>query len=176
MKNSFIYHGGGPLKGKNSSGGGGSSSTRLYLLNYGTNASIGVNTMVNPPSESGVYASTGQGYYIGANAHIKEFHVNFSRFTSFNSSHDLTLQLKSLTADGTHASILNSSATGTNLYNLVTTFPNTSGAFRYFRGNADTGLDIAITAGKMLFITCCQKVVQSATGVSCWVLLEKDAT
>lgn len=174
MSISFIYHGGGPLKSGFSAGGGSSGGASRYTLNYGTSGAITVNKMVVPPSEAGLYASTGMGYYIGANSHIKEFHVCFSRFTSFSAVDTITLQLKHLTADGTRNSVLSSAGSGTNLYNLVTTFPDTTGGFRYFMGNANIALDIAIVAGEMLFITCCSKSVSSATGVSCWVLLERD--
>jgi hypothetical protein len=145
---------------------------KRYTLCFGTGGALGVESFIPATTGGTTWASNGVGHYIKNASKIIAWGIQIPKYVSYNSAHYCRFQLKTIVSDGSRASDI-TSASGTNLKNYDFTFPNTSGAYRFYIGKGETGVSYTLNAGEMLFVVICAMDVNAVLGAAIWVLCEE---
>ena len=174
-RNSLIYHGGGHFRNTFAGGnGGGGSGKETYSLSYGNATGISTPEFINASNDISGYPCSGMGHYIPVDSTIISNGALCTRYTSFNDGDTLTLRIRYHNpADGSKSSCQTANA-GTLLGDIVVTFPDTGGGFRYYCGAGAHGLSMAVPADSMLYVYAAIKEVSTVTGVVVWFNMEVD--
>lgn len=142
-----------------------------YFLHYGTGAALGVETFIPSTTAGTMPGAVGIGHYIRANAVIKSMTMLIPKFISYDPTHYVRFQIKTLVADGSRVADI-TSASGINLLNYDFVFPNTSGSYRYYIGKRTTGYNLPVNQGEMVFMVICSMTVNTALGAC--IMLEVE--
>ncbi len=172
MKNSFIYHGGGPGKpgfsSKSSMDGG-----KYFTLLYSTGEDMAINDLVNPPTEIS-FSIPGAGYYIGKAVKLQQWQFLAISYSESGASGDLGLSLRYSPADGSRSSPL-ISITGTLYHGININFPGTpGGATRYYYGKYVDNLNSAVPAGSIIHCAVNSITLSDLDGIVLWLQFKED--
>lgn len=113
-----------------SSTGGSVSSDFSSQMNYGTDANLTVNQIINPPlGEGSLGTPNDSGNFFPNGARITGVQCAVLKFQTFGTG-SLTFEFRSLKADGSRTGPINGGS-GTPLFSFTVDLPNSSGATRY---------------------------------------------
>lgn len=148
---------------------GGGSAGETIDLHFATAAGLGQGSLIPQSFDGGSPPGGGHGYYLG-HWKIKEVHALLNRFTAYSTG--------TLTIDVREAGSLprGSPVTFTQGFRLLQfniTANSTGGGFNYYKGYSAVGLNILVTSGEMMFCSVWSKTLNSCTGVSVHVILER---
>lgn len=171
MKQSLIYHGGGPGKG-GFSGKGEVDSGKYFTLCYATGEDMAVNDLINPPTEIS-FSIPSAGYHLGKSAKLQQWHCLAVSYSESGSSGELGLSLRYSPADGSRTSPL-ISITGTLYHGIVMVFPGTGGATRYYYGKYQDNLNAAVPANSIIHCAVNAITLSDLDGIVLWLQFKED--
>lgn len=163
----IVYHGGGANKPGFSSGGGSSGITSKWVtLPWTLSENLNTNDVVPAPAEFGWQNPT-QGWFFGLAYVLRELHILYGDYTTFNPGMGVTFQLRQRIADG-------SGAVSSLVVSRTTTFPNTGGGVENYFGDALTGLNITIPSGYELYGLISARSANDVDDISVWGQFERN--
>lgn len=148
-------------------------TVKRYTLTFGQSDDVVVNKHI-PAGEAGLgyWQTNTNGYYIQKASKVIAWGLCAAAFLSYNVTHYVRLQIKTIVADGSRVADI-TSASGTNLRNYDLVFPYSDGVLHYYKGGGEDGLSLVLNAGEMVFLVCCAITVAQVRGLSAWLLCEE---
>ena len=142
----------------------GTSGKKDFTYQFGQNDNLAVNQLI-PCAGSGLgyWQTNGVGIYIQSAQNIKEWGVIVPAFLSANNAHQTTFNLRVITPTGNlTADITGASGSSLRTYSLV--YGKNDSILHFYKGGGESGLNISVSAGDMLFVTVSSQNVAQARG------------
>ena len=134
-------------------------------VSYGTDNSLTVNKIINPPSGEGSFGTPNDmGNFLPINGIIVGIQFGITRFIT-NGLGYIDFDIRYIVADGSEVGAINGNS-GTLLDTVRLDLPNTLGSEKnYMRGGKTYDIPLVVPNDAMVFIVVSGRLVQSVTGV-----------